>query len=240
MNKSVPLFIGSVAVSLFVGGVFGFQYAKQALQEEFDTRLEDEREELRRYYTRKYKRGDLETAEKAAETLIEKKTFKGPRSGADIPEGEPYEAPSEEEREVLQRAVQKLKYDVEQAEPEEKWVADSSASEGSPDDTGPKVITLEEFVPNELEYYQPTWHYYAGDDTLVDEASNVVDEDERDEIIGKGTLKCFGQGSNDIDRVYVRNKDLERDYEITRVHTSYNETGRETPAKKQRHGNRSR
>lgn len=233
MNKTIPAVIGVAIVSLAAGALLGYHYAKNDLQEEFDIKVEDEIEELRRSYARRYKKGDLETVEKAAESLIP--ATRGPRSGVDIPAGRPFEQPPIE-TEKLEEIVQRLKYD---AKTEEPWVAQASALEPNPDVSGPFVIPVEVFVANELDHYQPTWNYYESDDILVDEGGNIVDD--RDEIIGKGTLKCFGQGSNDIDLVYVRNTDLSRDYEITRIHGNYLELVEgEVSPKKQRHGNRAK
>lgn len=236
MNKNVPLLIGSVVISLGIGSALGYLYAKNELQVGFDSRLEDEIEELRRYYKKRYKTGEYETAEKAAESLSPLGTFKGPRSGIDIPEGPPFEAP-DVDPEKLKEVVERLKYDSPHDSPviEEPWVAIADAQPENPDDESVRIITAHEFIGNDFEHHQPTWQYYQVDDVLVDEGGEIVHD--RDEIIGKGTLKCFGQGSDDVDLVYVRNTTLERDYEIARVHEKF---GEDSGPGKPRHGTRSK
>jgi len=237
VNKKIPVLLGVAAVSAVAGGIFGYQYAKNELQEQYDIRIEDETEKLRESYSRRYKRDDFETVEKAAESLG---AIQGPRSGAHIPAGAPFEKPPVE-NEDLERIVQALKYDT---KPEEDWAAKAAAQDPNPDHEGPHIIPIEQFVSNDLEHYQPTWIFYSQDDILVDESGDVIEN--RDDFIGRGSLECFGQGSNNIDLVYIRNTDLERDYEIKRVHRKSTDPDPEDSDEegiiptKQRHKNRTR
>ena len=85
----------------------------------------------------------------------------------------------------------------------------------------PYVIHQDEFKLGESGYDQTTYTYYAVDEVMVEEGSrdpltNV------DFSVGLENLK-FGHGTDDIDVVFVRNDKLELEYEICRLHTSYEE-----------------
>ena len=78
------------------------------------------------------------------------------------------------------------------------------------------VIHYDEFHGEESGFRQSALTYYAGDDIMVDEDSDVV-PNYKDTV---GDLK-WGHGSHDENMVYVRNPRLEAEYEIDRSYDSY-------------------
>lgn len=61
--------------------------------------------------------------------------------------------------------------------------------------------------------------YYAGDDVLANERDEEMQD--RDTLIGAGTLERFGHGSNDPMVVLVRNPAIEQEFEIVRSDGKY-------------------
>lgn len=86
----------------------------------------------------------------------------------------------------------------------------------------PHVIHQDEFAGNENEYQQTTYTYYAGDDILTDTDDTVINN--RENLIGPPeNLQRFGHGTDDENVLYIRNADLELEFEICRTPKSYEE-----------------
>jgi hypothetical protein len=77
----------------------------------------------------------------------------------------------------------------------------------------PYVITRDEFFGNESGYVQLAITYFAGDDTLVDQQDQPMEEVES--TVGIDNLARFGHGSGDKNVVYIRNDRTEAEYEIS-------------------------
>ncbi len=75
----------------------------------------------------------------------------------------------------------------------------------------PYVMHFEEYQQSECSH-QVTITYFEGDDVLVDESDEVISK--KDEVVGMDNLGKFGYGSNDPNVVYVRNPQLDVEYEI--------------------------
>jgi len=73
----------------------------------------------------------------------------------------------------------------------------------------PYVIHLDEFVLDDMGYEQTTVVYYSGDDILALQDDTPMYDYES----FLGELK-FGHGSNDPSIVYIRNEDLEEEWEV--------------------------
>jgi hypothetical protein len=82
----------------------------------------------------------------------------------------------------------------------------------------PFVISPEEFGEKDG-YDTKTWMYYA-DNVLTDELGDIVSEAEN--IIGDG-LSHFGEFEDGDDCVYVRNDNIECDYEILKHEKTYSD-----------------
>ena len=85
--------------------------------------------------------------------------------------------------------------------------------------SGPYLISFEEFMQAEPGYQQPNATYFEADDLLLDDREQVIED--VDGTVGNESLQRFGWKSKNKDIVYVRNPRLELDFEITRSHGSY-------------------
>ena len=98
----------------------------------------------------------------------------------------------------------------------------------------PFVISYDEFSDENTEFDKITLRYYEGDDTLVDDREEPIDNVRQ--TIGPDALNRFGYKSHDKNIVYVRNERISSDFEIIRDRSDYNETvaGFEKPKTKVR------
>lgn len=83
----------------------------------------------------------------------------------------------------------------------------------------PRMISASEMLNQKQWYSKVTLTYYAGDDVLVDDQDEPL-EDPMD-IIGEHFKEFFGMNEDEPDIIYVRNDDRESDYEVAKVETSY-------------------
>lgn len=81
----------------------------------------------------------------------------------------------------------------------------------------PYVITPEEF--DELDDYEAVTLTYYADGVVVYEDTDVLTDEEVEEIIGHDSLNHFGEYEEDA--VYVRNDSTKGDYEILRDERNY-------------------
>lgn len=82
---------------------------------------------------------------------------------------------------------------------------------------GPFVISVSDF-DSDSKYQKSSLKYYEDDKVLANENDYPLDIDE---IIGEDSLDHFGDMSGDPTIVYVRNEDLNSDYEVQLVHGSF-------------------
>lgn len=76
----------------------------------------------------------------------------------------------------------------------------------------PYIISRHDFFDTEEDWEKSSLSYYQGDDTLVDEREQQVDD--REKYIGGRHLEMFGVLSDDKRVVYVRNAQISTDFEI--------------------------
>lgn len=91
---------------------------------------------------------------------------------------------------------------------------------GSLDDISqPSIIEASDYYHGYLDYAKIELTYYEDDDVLCDEKDQPIIDPEGS--VGDAALVSFGVDSGDPDIVYIRNLQRECDYEIVRVHSSY-------------------
>lgn len=73
----------------------------------------------------------------------------------------------------------------------------------------PYILNVDEYMEDERDYRQSTLTYYRGDNVLTDELDVPIYNIEK--IVGR--LE-FGRGSRDPSIVYIRNEQLEAEYEV--------------------------
>jgi hypothetical protein len=106
------------------------------------------------------------------------------------------------------------------AELVDEWDAHKERAGRSP--TIPYVIHRDE-RDDDAAYDEVTYTYYEGDDVLCNERDEIISQEDRDRLIGEVNLEKFGHGSGDPYVVYIRNDQLEIDYEIVKSTKSYAE-----------------
>lgn len=224
------LFAGISVVSAAAGALVGIKATKVRLYGTFNRVVEEEVYETRRYYTsqlKMYKDAVTELRDRVAELeqeepkVIPTPVFKTPQEATsklipvlkDVQDvTRTYSGDTGEEPVVMRNVF----VDGVALEPSD-FDYDTEVSQRSED--FPYVITEEEFFENEWDFVQWTCTYYAGDDVLVDEAENVIDDS--DAAVGDDNLKRFGHGSNNASIVYVRNNKRGLDFEIARSTGTY-------------------
>lgn len=78
----------------------------------------------------------------------------------------------------------------------------------------PYVISQDSMFNDEPDWEKPTLSYYKGDDVLIDERGQVLDDTHRMRYVGDRHLQMFGVLSEDENIVYVRSPQISSDFEI--------------------------
>lgn len=107
-------------------------------------------------------------------------------------------------------------------DPRSKHPLGDASSEPEEDKTKPYVIAVEEFLDNDPPYDKITITYFEGDDTLIDDREQIIDDVEG--TIGRDKLDRFGDRSQDDTIVYVRNDNRAADFEVIKDDGYYSVT----------------
>lgn len=233
--KRTDVIVATASVLSFAGGaVSSFFFTKKRLENDFDAKFEEEREEVKDYYKKYYggllKTGEFETPESAAKFLVgesveEENEFAAqPETLADATKAldsyfgeevvEVTETVTVEERVLPSKAknvfekgdVTPFNYDYE--------VPRRTLRR-------PYVIAKEEFLADESGFQQSTLTWFDDDEVLIDEQEKPIDRP--DDLVGSDNLTQFGYGSGDRNVVYIRNPHYEIDFEIILDRSSYKE-----------------
>ena len=78
----------------------------------------------------------------------------------------------------------------------------------------PYIISQESMFNDETDWEKPTLSYYKGDNVLIDERGQVLDDTHRMRYVGERHLQMFGVLSEDENIVYVRSPQISSDFEI--------------------------
>lgn len=216
MNGKNALALGATAVAfLNIGAAVGYFVAKEKLGKEFDERLKTEVASTKKFYSRLHKRDendmpsivetdDMLPVEREAAQAMQR--YQGNNTVIDTPREEPvYETATTHTGEAIESNVFDAGLDVS--------VEEYEALIRNRTEEAPYIITLAEFLNNELEHEQDTLVYFQEDGILVDNQDEVVADP--DSIVGDDNLVRFGHFSGDMRKVYVRNEILTHDFEIT-------------------------
>lgn len=184
MNRKLIIFLTSV-ISFGIGGLAGYIYSKRKYEKLADIEVESIKKKLGLYSMQNKNKSDVQ---------VEQKQEPEKTNEADISLGFNKET--------------KEGYRDYSAPYRSNGVAIESGKKDE-DTEEPYIIDLEELSVSEYEV--KTLLYYQ-DGTLTDEDGNVINESERDSMIGKSVLTVFD--NNDLDVIYVQNDVLQIDYEI--------------------------
>jgi hypothetical protein len=115
-----------------------------------------------------------------------------------------------------------LEHPMDDGEEYENYSKISDNANHKDDSLRPYVISIEEFSEEMNHFDKLTILYYEDDDTLADEGEEIIADVEG--TVGTDNLTHFGENSDDPDIVYVRNENIQIDYEIIRLPKSYSKT----------------
>lgn len=220
-----------VGIGAAVGFYIGYRYNKKKLRAEIFAEAEKEIAEVRDFYQRKVI--SVEAQDKpAVEDLVREKGYVSEEepphieySRLDDPGAEPDirsirpPVPVEPARPIVTgnfTKTESVPKDV-----NDDWDWEVEIPKRDPD--LPFILHQDEYSTNESGYSQAQLIYYARDDILIDADDPQTILSNRETLIGREALNRFGHGSDDYNTVYVRNSDLEIEYEIHRVPKSWEE-----------------
>lgn len=204
-------FVVLVGVACLSAGVaIGYLVANRRLRKEYARISEQEIDQMRDHFrarlVAKEEKPDLSDLEAHAKKVVEVHRYDSPQPPA--PPGEPNVVVLPEE---IQRALDSEK------DASEGW--DYEVEKAGRMQGGTYVIHYDE--RGEAEFDEITLTYYAGDDVLCNEQTEIVDSQE--DIVGTRNLDKFGHGSHDKNIVYVRNERLGLEIEVCRAEGTYAE-----------------
>lgn len=220
--KNNPIVLAGVAVvALGVGGYLGYLYGVKRTSLKYEAIMEKEIHEAKVFYKRLAKTGEYQSPESTVEALVPEEvveaisTYQGKTKDRAVPYNKISHVPPPPV--VVAETVEVTKNVFEVHTDPRDWDLHEELS--TRDTTKPYVISFEEFNENEEGHEQATLAYFAGDDTIVDQKDQPIDNTEY--FVGDDNLLRFGHGSNDRNVVYVRNERLSMDFEIIRTGGSY-------------------
>ena len=194
MNRSVAF--GLVAlVSAGIGAGVSYLVTKKVVSARYDAIIDKELNEARAYYKRFNKKEEYSSP---VEVL---------RS---------YQTPDMVEEETGTYVTFGNPADI---VTEDGW--DQEAEEAKRSDEAPYVISKDEWLNTRPEYEKADYLYYAEDDIVID--AGTVPLRDVDSLLGPDFMDKFGYGSGNRNLVYIRNEELETDFEITRTTNDFSE-----------------
>ena len=116
------------------------------------------------------------------------------------------------------RASQKVDYNNIQKREEQEMRAEAESPEED-EPTSPYIITEDEFLEGNNDYDKISLTYFMMDDTLADDSETLVDIEE---TISTDIFNQMADSDDDRDW-YVRNNELQTDFEIMKVEGSFSD-----------------
>lgn len=209
-----------VATGVVMGFVWGYRYDKKKMRAEIEKEAEEEIQKTRDFYQQKEiaRQGEAEKKQPAEEIVeergymppvVEDKILLVPQKTTGVV------APVRESERPLPPPVPVIEDRQSSSLPIEGWDYKTENVNRSRNPKLPYIIHMDEFNQELPGYSKTVYTYYPVDDVLIDEDETVLDN--RDNLIGAGTLERFGHGSDDPDIVHVRNNALRMQIEIDRL-----------------------
>lgn len=198
--KNIAIF----TVGLAIGSAVSYIYNSK----KFNAQLDDEIEKTKSYYENKYSITE-ESVEK--DSTVEE-PINVEKTEEYLKMINRYDSPAVKNDEKETNKIKATFYDPLTDEIEEVEVEGNMTN----DELKPYVISPDEF--GETDYKIISLNYYA-DNVLTDEFDNIIDDVEG--TVGEASLDTFGEYEDDT--VFVRNDQLEIDYEICADLRAYSE-----------------
>lgn len=220
---SKPAVLAGVAsvVSGTVGAILGYRVAQSRLKTHYENLANEEIEQAKSLYGAVYKSrpdgSNITVEEFARDRLGENaldaiKTYSGSKQDLEQSQTTVTEQISVKRvktQNVFEEPVEIVAY--------EGWDYQVELSRRSGE--RPYIITEDEYMNCERDYKQISLTYYEGDDVLVDDEEDVVTDSEG--LVGDDNLMRFGHGCKQKNELFIRNEQLEVEFEIVKSENSY-------------------
>lgn len=223
VNKNALKLVGVFCAGVLVGGVPAYLMTRKAYRQWAESEIAQVKEHYRILRKEDYPSPeDIVAAKERVDELL------GEHGYTEItihnePEEEPVaDEPSltEEDYEAIGEAVARNIFDQAVTLTEEQEAQGTPADHVTVrDPDNPYVITIDEFMEEDLKFEKITLNYFEEDDTLIDDSEKIITDIEG--TVGSKNLEKFGVGSNDKFIVYIRNEKLRADFEVAREEGSY-------------------
>lgn len=222
-GRIITAFGVGLGVGAGVGFYVGYRYSKKKLRAEIYAEAEQEIAEVREFYQQKVIAAEAQ-AKPSVEDIVEEKGYSVHEDQTHI-EYANLDDPAEEPdiRSIrppgpVAPATRTGPAPTALKDPNDDWDWEIEMQKRDP--AFPFIINQSEYETEESGYSQSTLIYYTTDDVLVDEADQQTILHNRERLIGNA-LDRFGHGADDYNTVYVRNSELELEFEIQRVKQSW-------------------
>lgn len=208
------LLAGGALAGSACGVLVGYRVAKRRIEarliEKFNVELEEELSKMRDHYREKFT--VVEEQKPDLQTLVEHLKYAPEEQAAidAVASAEEDEAADAIREEIIKKNVFDLPV-------MEEW--DYAEEIKNRRDDVPYIIHVDEFTAQETSFEQHTLTYFEGDDVLCNQLDTPIEN--VDELVGVASLGKFGHGSNDGNIVYVRNMELELEFEIVHSDGDY-------------------
>lgn len=226
VTKNNPLIVvGALILGAGIGAAVAWKIADKKISLKYDEILLEEIAKTKEFYSRLNKAGVFETPESAVEALVPEEVVEAVQAYQGREPRVPYNNPKDivvkDPRPPVNVEVEKVEVShnvfVQAATDPRDWDYNHEIAQRTGDK--PYVISFDEFDAGEEGHEQQNLSYYVDDNTLVDERDAPIDNTEY--VVGDDNLLRFGHGSNDKNVVYVRNENIDTDFEIVRALGSY-------------------
>lgn len=235
----------AASLSGLAGAASGYFVAMKKLEAKYNEIAETEIREAKNFYASKHKQGAFSSPEKvvanlgidsleetvrdvdgrsAAEALVSYKAdgevIETDSDIVALVEKELAEADSIEEINArLNKMPEQVRNIFKDAEPDPTGLFDYNEEIKNRSEDHPFVISFDEYDENEEGHSQTNLTYFDGDDILIDEKEEPIEDVEN--TVGTENLQKFGHGSKDSKIVYIRNERLDLDFEVVLSHGKY-------------------
>lgn len=228
------LWVG-LGVGTAVGFYFGYKYSKSKLRNEIYAEAEKDIETIREHYQKKLIAAD-NTDKPAVEEIIRDKGYASEVDHTEEPVhleyarlDDPTDPPEPQSIRSNIFAAQNnrspmTRMSTTQKDKDDDWNWEVEMRERKNlTDFEPYILYQDEYGTQESGFSQASYIYYVKDDVLVDEDDPKTILSNQENLIGSKALQNFGHGADDYNTVYVRNPNLELEFEIHRVVGSWEE-----------------
>lgn len=229
-SSGFGLAVGAFIVGAGLGGALGYILRKRQLETKYNEISANEIAEMRQHYNKKAVALENTVDKPKLEDIVREQGYASEPPMAVTPPSSVVEAAKESTEEgveetpiateVISEDEPEVRNVFRDAEVVDEWDYHTELARRSP--LKPYIIHVDEREEQHA-YENTTLTYYESDDVVCNESDEVMSEAERERLIGEANLTKFGHGSGDNSIVYIRNDQLEIDFEVVRSPNSYAE-----------------